>query len=448
VTEPLVVSGGGRDLIYVRYLGPESAQLGFFHTGSGGPLSEPFQIEPGKTRRLRVDLGSLYPPESHAVYAGWPDSEIAAVQRRVDVRLDGRSLLRFASAMHQHEPENLQLGRNPASATDLIFRGRIAAIGRGGLPEQASIAAELGTGPLRLKLRLPPFAATFAQPLLSTGRMGAGDLVYVFYVGPNRVRFGHDCWSRALVETPVIYYNPDEDQEIEIDMAPLHAGKSDTLAGREHLRIRFNGRTLFDAPRVFHPAEPAEIFIGHNGISSSSSEVNFNGPLLESSRLPRWPEAPTDGARLLRVKLPADRAGRSEPLLSTGVTGAGEVVFIRFPDAGHFVIGYDKWSVGGPVSDPIPCNDNSELEIEISLGSLYGVRKPEPGWDEAALKRLRSTVRVRVNGRAVLNHAGESFPTTAAQIRIGENPIGASSCSEKFTGQIEQAIPVGPVRLR
>ncbi len=448
VTEPLVVSGGGRDLIYVRYLGPESAQLGFFHTGSGGPLSEPFQIEPGKTRRLRVDLGSLYPPESHAVYAGWPESEIAAVQRRVDVRLDGRSLLRFASAMHQHEPENLQLGRNPASATDLIFRGRIAAIGRGGLPEQASIAAELGTGPLRLKLRLPPFAATFAQPLLSTGRMSAGDLVYVFYVGPNRVRFGHDCWSRALVETPVVYYNPDEDQEIEIDMAPLHPGKSDTLAGREHLRIRFNGRTLIDTPRAFHPAEPAEVFVGHNGISSSSSEVNFNGPLLESSRLPDWPEAPTDGARLLRVKLPADRAGRREPLLTTGVTGAGEVVFIRFPDAGHFVIGYDKWSVGGPVSDPIPCNDNSELEIEISLGSLYGDRKPDPGWDEAALKRLRSTVRVRVNGRTVLNHAGESFPTTAAQIRIGENPIGASSCSEKFTGQIEQAIPVGPVRLR
>ena len=130
------------------------------------------------------------------------------------------------------------------------------------------------------------------------------------------------------------------------------------------------------------------------------------------------------------------------------MTGAGEVVFIRFPDAGHFVIGYDKWSVGGPVSDPIPCNDNSELEIEISLGSLYADRKPGPDWDEAALKRLRSTVRVRVNGRTVLNHTGESLPTTAAQIWIGENPIGASSCFEKFTGRIEQAIPVGPVRLR
>jgi len=448
VTEPLVVTGGGRDLIYVRYLGPESAQLGFFHTGSGGPLSEPFRIEPGKVRRLRVDLGSLYPPASHAVYVGWRESEIAAVQQRVDVKLDGRSLLRFASAMHQYEPNNLHLGRNPASATDLVFRGRIVATGRGGLPERASIAAELGTGPLRLKVRFPPFVATFAQPLLSTGRMGAGDLVYVFYVGPNRVRFGHDCWSRALVETPAVYYDPDEDQEIEIDMAPLHPGRPDPLAGREHLRIRFNGRTLIDAPRAFHPAEPAEIFVGRNGISSSSSEVNFNGPRLDATRLSRWPEAPADGARLLRVKLPADRAGRREPLLTTGVTGAGEVVFIRFPDAGHFVIGYDKWSVGGPVSDPIPCNDNSELEIEISLGSLYADRKPGPGWDQAALKRLRSTVRVRVNGRTVLNHAGESYPTTPAQIRIGENPIGASSCSEKFTGRIEWAIPVGPVRLR
>jgi len=448
VTEPLVVTGGGRDLIYVRYLGPERAQLGFFHTGAGGPLSEPFLIEPGKTRRLSVDLGSLYPPAVHAAFAGWRESEIEALLRRVEVRLDGEPLLRFASAMHQYEPDNVQLGRNPASASDLLFRGGIVSVRRSGLPARESVAPELGSGPLKLRLRMPPFVATFAQPLVSTGKIYAGDVVFVFYVGPNRVRFGHDCWSRALVETPDVYYDPGEDQEIEIDKAPLHAGKSDTLAGREHLRIRFNGRTLIDTPRAFHPAEPAEVFVGHNAISSSSSEVNFNGPLLESSRLPRWPEAPTDGARLIRVKLPAERAGRSEPLLTTGVTGAGEVVFIRFPDAGHFVIGYDKWSVGGPVSDPIPCNDNSELEIEISLGSLYADRKPGPDWDEAALKRLRSTVRVRVNGRTVLNHTGESLPTTAAQIWIGENPIGASSCFEKFTGRIEQAIPVGPVRLR
>lgn len=448
VTEPLVVTGSGRDLIYVRYLGPERAQLGFFHTGAGGPLSEPFLIEPGKTRRLRVDLGSLYPPAVHAAFAGWRESEIEALLRRVEVRLDSEPLLRFSSAMHQYEPDNVQLGRNPASASDLLFRGGIVSVQRSGLPARESVAPELGSGPLKLRLRMPPFVATFAQPLVSTGKIHAGDVVFVFYVGPNRVRFGHDCWGRALVETSDVYYDPGEDQEIEIDMAPLHAGKSDTLAGREHLRIRFNGRTLIDTPRAFHPAEPAEVFVGHNGISSSSSEVNFNGPRLESSRLPRWPEAPTDGARLIRVKLPADRAGRSEPLLSTGVTGAGEVVFIRFPDAGHFVLGYDKWGVGGPVSDSIPCNDNSELEIEISLGSLYADRKPEPGWDEAALERLRSTVRVRVNGRTVLNHTGESFPKTAAQTRIGENLIGASSCSEKFTGQIEQAIPIGPVRLR
>jgi hypothetical protein len=124
------------------------------------------------------------------------------------------------------------------------------------------------------------------------------------------------------------------------------------------------------------------------------------------------------------------------------------VVFIRFPDAGHFVIGYDKWSYGGPVSDPIPCNDNSELELEISLGSLYSDRTPGPEWDEGVLKRLRSTVRVRVNGRTVLNHFGESYPTTPAQIRIGANALGASSCSEKFTGQIETAMPIGPIRLR
>jgi len=308
-------------------LGPESAaSRDFFHTGAGGPLSEPFRLEPGKTQRLSVDLGSLYPPSTHAVYAGVArigDRGGAARGRETGRTQPAAFRVRRCTSLNR---TTRNWGRVPAAATDpAAFRGRIGRrCRRAGLPERSSIAAELGTGPLKLKLRFPPFVATFAQPLVSTGQMNAGDLVYVFYVGPNRVRFGHELLepglgrnSRCLLQSR----RGSGDRNRHGFAAPWqtrHLGASASVSGSVSTVA-----TLLDTPRAFHPAEPAEVFVGHNGTSSSSSEVNFNGPLLESSRLARWPEAPTGGARLIRLKLPAERAGRSEPLLSTGVTGGG-----------------------------------------------------------------------------------------------------------------------------
>jgi len=69
---------------------------------------------------------------------------------------------------------------------------------------------------------------------------------------------------------------------------------------------------------------------------------------------------------------------------------------------------------------------------------------PDLVLDEASLARLRSTVRVRVNGRTVLNHSGESYPTTPAQIQVGANPLGASSCSESLPARSSWHCRSGP----
>ncbi len=449
VSETLVATGHGRDLVYLKYDGPRTARIGFFHTGAGGPLSDPFDFEPGRRYRLRVDLGSLYPPPEHAIYRDWNESELTALRTRVDVSLDGRSLLRFAAAFHQADATSVQLGRNPDAPDDHDFRGAFTLVERSGLPERATVDAGTGEGPVRLRLKFPPFVAMVGQPLLATGRNGAGDLVYVFYVGPNQVRFGHDCWSRPLAQSETVGYDPTEEQVIEIDTPALHRAQDKLLEGREHLRIRFNGRLVYDAPRPFFPAEPAEVYIGHNAIRASSTEVNFNGPSLHADRLSRWPEARTDGAVALTLKPAAEHIVTDEPLLVTGKTGAGEFVFIRYVDKTHFEIGYDKWGVGGPVSELLPLPASGTVVLEISTGALYAEGVFGAGDLSAAeVKKLRSTVQVRYDGRVVLSAATASYPASESEIVVGKNPIGGSSCGERLTGEILQMERIGPARLK
>jgi len=450
--EVLLAAARGRVVLALRYLDEKRAELLF--TPGDGPdrVSAPFAFEPGRSYRLRVDLGALYPPAGHTVYGAWDEAAVRRLLRRVDVRLDGQELLRFASSFPEAEPEKIELGRNAATPGMAAFRGRLALVSRSGLPERSALVpASEQAGPVRLRVKFPPFKAQVGQPLVATGHSGAGDLFYVFYAGPNRLRFGHDAWGFPGFETADVFFDPDVEHRVEVDLGSLHPKltPADLHAAKARLRVRLDGRGIADVARPFNPAQPEEVYVGHNGIGASTSEVNFAGPRLAYERIAQWPGLPTSGARLVTVQLPAERTvGRSEPLLVTGQTGAAEVVYLKYTDAGHVQVGYDKWGVGGQLSAPLPARDGQRLEIELSVGSLYGAGVfAAETVDAATLRSLRGTVLVRVDGRVVLRQASASFPADPEQIRVGVNVVGASSCAEKFTGEIVQMEFLGAVAL-
>jgi hypothetical protein len=47
----------------------------------------------------------------------------------------------------------------------------------------------------------------------------------------------------------------------------------------------------------------------------------------------------------------------------------------------------------------------------------------------------------------VLRQASESYPAGPEQIRVGVNAVGASSCAEKFTGELVRMEFLGAVAL-
>jgi len=446
--EPILSTGGGRDAVYVQRVDAGHYQFGFTHRGSPGVLGAIVAATPGSTHRIGIDLGGLYPPREHPLFRDWEDAEVAVLRRRVEVQCDGKVVLRAESAFYPSDPRLVRLGTAPLiSWLRPAFTGSIGPAERPGVPARASIAAGLGAGPVRLRVKFPEFKAMVGEPLVSTGRSGAGDLVYVFYLGPGRLRFAHDDWNSGQLETEAVPFDPAAEHVIEIDFGGLRPAAAPGPRTSGKFRLRFDGRELVAQDRPFHPATAAEVSFGFNAIGASTADPQFRGEELTVERLKALPDAAADSGPLaLTLRLPAGRAGYAEPLVVTGRPGAGDFIYLRYLDHNRARIGYDCWGKGGPQSEDFAVAPGVPLLVQVSLGSLY----PEtgPAWRDlpaATQAQARSRVRVRVNGRVVLDAPAHPHPSTPAEVFVGMNPLGGSTCGGRFTGEIVRIQRVDPV---
>jgi hypothetical protein len=60
---------------------------------------------------------------------------------------------------------------------------------------------------------------------------------------------------------------------------------------------------------------------------------------------------------------------------------------------------------------------------------------------------LTNMILVRANGYLVMRHSANSYPTRNDQIQVGLNSIGASTCADRFTGEMLKVERIGSFRL-
>ena len=133
------------------------------------------------------------------------------------------------------------------------------------------------------------------------------------------------------------------------------------------------------------------------------------------------------GTVAMTVELPLGAVGTQEPLVVTGVTGAGDMVYIRYLDNAHVSVGFDHWGIGGSVGDPVEVDYRANHRILVAFKSLF-----PPGSAAHASDR----VLVQIDGKTALERHWDCHPSTAERITIGKNPIGGSTCGPVFTGRI------------
>jgi hypothetical protein len=441
-SEPIFCTGAAlKDLLYVRYVDDAHVQIGLFHEGLGGPLSDPVDITSGQRHVLEIDWGALCPPEQHPVFNGWDAAAVARARTRLAARLDGQSLFSQDALFHYSTPGDMALGRTTKSFgfCDPAFTGRILRTRRVPLhPLSPRTTAAKG---VLIDLRFDQTRTGCADPLIACGNPQTYALLLVQYLADGQIRFGVDASRNgAVYSDPIRLPDYTAPHRLAVWMqspwatAPTSPKDAPALTGETLLFC--DDHLLLHRKLELDSLETGETYFGVNPFGASTAEPMFAGrflavydpvPAIRSGQETSLPGCPVS----LLLSFPEQAAGRSEPLLVTGVSGAGDLVYVRYLDGRRVQFGFDHWGIGGFNGPPVEVNSTAFHRIEISLGSLYPLA---PRHDEAH-DRGRA-VSVTLDGVPVLAGVSPCHPITPGQIYVGENPIGGSTCGEHFSGHL------------
>jgi|GEM_PF-1819628 len=155
------------------------------------------------------------------------------------------------------------------------------------------------------------------------------------------------------------------------------------------------------------------------------------GPMPETPAIAGEPH----GLVRLRLRIAPGRAGTSEPILSVGTAGLGELFFVDYLDERRLVLGVDSIGQSTQLSEPVDYEAGRDYEVELFSGSLLSAPLPDR---EAEAKRLGylNFVSVRWEGREVLSTLAPSHATRPEEVVAGWNAVHSSSAVARFSGQI------------
>lgn len=291
-------------------------------------------------------------------------------------------------------------------------------------------------GPVELKVVFPTDKYGAIQPLVATGHQFLADYLFVHYLDAGLLRFGLEHTSRGTWTGPETRIDPEAEHTVVVQMGslyppgphPVHAGLS---SQERDLRLRtvkvlLNGRTVLHVVVDCYDASDWQPSIGTSGTNRPGFKEDFSGQIRGWRRIaplePDFTEQQTGILHLL-LRLPAFTGPRSEPLLSTGEPGRGDLIYIRYIDPHHYQIGHDRWGYGGSLSPVISYDPNVPIDLDISCPPLTG---------DAEMRLV-----INLNGHPIIDVDEPFHPSRPTQIAVGWNQIGASTAEERFTGVIE-----------
>ena len=419
---PLLKTGhpGAGVVVFVRPLDERHVEIGAdvwgqLHT------SDPIELDFSVVHSLVVSDSALYPLAHPRIQAMNP-AEIATLRRELRVELDGKTAIRSDTTGFETTLAEIEVGASSiGSLTDRRFAGEISGTRR--LPIPRSLVLSQGRH-THLEINFPRGRSGLSEPLLCST---AGDRVracYATYLGEGRLRI--TSWSPE--GTPEVSAEIAYDPEASHTLDFFSGDRDDRSLGLE-TRCLFDGKELFGEKRIHAPDTPILDVPGVNEAHVPGVLDRFTGPQMDVSvltdRPPRIP-AGSPGPLHLIVSFPEGKRGRSEPLLATGRTGKGDLIYVTYVDEGHVRIGYDHWGVGGVLSPAIPLSYKMPHEIWISLSSLGPAGKAEQS----------APVSVVIDGKQVVASPIAPYPSTQKEITPLQNRIGASTADPDFSGLV------------
>jgi hypothetical protein len=149
-------------------------------------------------------------------------------------------------------------------------------------------------GAMRLEVIFDPDRISGAQPILSSGKPGAGDQLFVEFLDKNTLRLGFDHWNFPAIYSEAIHCDMGGPHVVEVSTGSLYppdyrssfAGEQAWRILRHTLYVRFDGKAAISLSADSYPSLPHSVILFHNYIGFSTAERDFTGRLLSASSVP------------------------------------------------------------------------------------------------------------------------------------------------------------------
>jgi hypothetical protein len=311
-------------------------------------------------------------------------------------------------------------------------------------------------GPIRMQVRFPSGRAGVLEPLLATGVAEYSDVLFVHYLDAGSVRFVLRHHGHGAVISDAITIAPGATHRLEIDLGSFYPplphpffaafGRGERLLIKQTLRVNLDGTDAFLTRTPFYDASPGAVSIGWNPYALPGEQPRFTGEIGGVQRsglagLVARKAVEEFGPIRMEIRLPQQMETREpEPLVVSGTAGRGDALFVKYDGPRQIRLGFDHWGGSSRLSGPIEVDPAAFHALEIWMGSLV----PPAGAEALAhfpafqVEQMRQTVRVVWNGREVFRTSAECYPAPPGTVDLGANDIGASSCTETFTGMIRR----------
>ena len=418
--EPLLSTGspGRGDLLFLRYEGHDRFVIGHDHIGGGATLAASAPLDRRQPHRVIIGMDAFFPPDS------------ASARSRRFVLWNDRLLLHGRAEQHPTSSAQIAIGHNfiGASTAVLQLSADIVSFRRLPFPQPGTVFPE-PPGALRFMLLPDPtLSAGLGEPLLSSGPAGRGDLLFLRHGSDGRFRVGFDRWGVGAVLSAPFEHDSASILELIVSLGSFHPPEPVGGLLTRRLFVSANGRVLLNRYTSFHPAAADELMLGRNHAASTTSITTLSSDLLVCEPVPAGALLPLPaghpGALHLRLQFPAPpQPGRRLPILCTGTSGAGDLLFMQLDPDGRFRIGHDQWGHSSVLSEPHPFDPTRPLELTISMGSLFS----SAGDDGNPERGLRDRLFVARGQEILLNQAARFHAARAGDWVVGWNRIGSSS---------------------
>ncbi len=296
-------------------------------------------------------------------------------------------------------------------------------------------------GPLRIQFTLPYGQTGVAQPLLTTGHISAGSIIFVTCIDDRHVRVSADVWG-SLYESVPIEVDFSQPHWLTVSDSALMPAKDPALLLVSHeeashlrgeLRIELDGHTVIRRTCSAYEAGPGELFIGSAPFGSNTVAA-FLGEIQDARRLaiPRTLTLPAGQHARMRLRFPKGRAGTSEALLSVASGSKARTVFATYLPSGAIRI--SSCGAGGSElqTAEVSCDAESEHELDFEVG-------------ETNDRTLRLEVGCLLEGQRLFGGSGIHPAGIPPVLNSGIGLYGAPGVEERFTGPLMDFFPVADV---